>query len=207
MKLPLFPLAIALTAGALLSNTLAVNPYLSAPDEKPVSAKFAGKEWSDETGGKELTLSARVVTTRIAQAAWGEIFKISFEDIASRAKDKRQIDPVYYIVTGEAIFLLNDDKPDEAAQKLATQPKLPDFDPTDIYGISNEGTRKIPDGQNAVATITVKGNRCTYEWTHSSGHFRTIIWQEGAGLIEYAQGYGAHKDGFRLLREAGGKKK
>jgi len=206
MKLPLQPLLAVLTAGALASSAFAANPFLSAPDDKPVSAKFKGTEWSDETNGKELPLSARVVTTRIAEAPWGAIFRISFEDIVSRPKDKRQIDPVYYIATDTEIVLLSDDKPEEAAQKIAAQPVPPNFDPGDVHGIS-EGTRKTPDGQNAQATITVKGNRCTYEWSHSSGHFRTVIWQQGVGLIEYAQGYGASQDGFRLIRQGGGGKR
>ena len=37
------------------------------------------------------------------------------------------------------------------------------------------------------------------------GHFRTVVWQKGVGLIEYAQGYGADRDGFRLRREGKGK--
>ncbi len=182
-----------------IRSALATNPFLSAPDAKPVAAKFKGTEWGD-TMPKDLPLSARVVTTRLAEAPWGAIFKISFENIVSRAKDKREIPPIYYIVTDKQIVLLNVEKPEEAVSQLASQPQPPAFEPSDVDGLS-EGTLVVPNGVTSKATITVKGNRCTYEWTHESGHFRTVIWQKGVGLIEYAQGYGARKDGFRLIRE------
>jgi hypothetical protein len=194
--------AVALLGAAIPSGVLAANPFLSAPDAKPVAAKFKGTEWGDEIGEKDLPLSARVVTTRLAAPPWGAIFKINFENIVSHAKDKREIGPVYFIVTNDEIVLLNEEKPEEVIQKLASQPNPPQFDPGDVYGIA-EGARKIPNGSTSETTIIVKGNRCTYEWTHNSGHFRTIIWQKGTGLIEYAQGYGARKDGFRLIREGG----
>ena len=192
----------ALGGAALSTSALAGNPFLSAPDGKAVSARFKGTEWSDEIGPKDLTLSARIVTTRIAQAPWGEIFKVSFEDIVSHAKERRQIAPIYYIATDDVIALLNDDKPDEAAQRIAAQPKPPEFDPGDVMGIS-QGTRKSADSPQTETQIVVQGNLCTYRWTHNSGHFRTIVWQKGAGLIEYGQGYGARKDGFLLKRVKG----
>jgi hypothetical protein len=36
--------------------------------------------------------------------------------------------------------------------------------------------------------------------SHPSGHFKKIIWKKGTGLLEYASGYGAHADGYRLKR-------
>ena len=204
MRLPLSLLAVALIGATLTRSALAANPFLSAPDNKPVAAKFKGTEWGDEIGRKDLPLSARIVTTRLAEAPWGAIFKISFENIVSHAKNKREISPIYYIVTDEKIALLNVDKPEEAVSQLASQPQPPAIDPADVHGIS-EGTLVLPNGVTSKTTITVKGNRCTYEWTHNSGHFRTVIWQKGVGLIQYAQGYGARKDGFRLIREDGKK--
>src|SRR5579862_2458866 len=141
---------------ALSANALAANPFLSAPDDKPVSAKFAGTEWGDEIGDKDLPLSARVVTTRIAHAPWGLIFKVSFENIASRAQNRREISPVYFVTTDEAIALLNEEKPEEAAKKLAADAKAPAFDPADVRGIS-KGTRKSSDTLTET-TITVKGD-------------------------------------------------
>lgn len=37
--------------------------------------------------------------------------------------------------------------------------------------------------------------------SHNSGHFTKIVWKRGVGLVEYASGYGAHADGFRLKRQ------
>jgi len=50
-------------------------------------------------------------------------------------------------------------------------------------------------------TIQLKGNLCVYDASHPSGHFKKIIWKKGVGLVEYASGYGAHADGYRLKRE------
>ena len=198
-------LFLALLGSCVLSaNAFAANPFLSASDDKPISAKFAGTEWSDAIGSKDLPLSARVVTTRIAQASWGSIFKVSFENVVSRAKDRREIPPVYFVATDDEIALLNEEKPEDAAKKLAADAKAPAFDPADVRGIS-QGTRKSSDTLTET-NITVKGDRCTYQWSHNSGHFATIVWQKGVGLIEFAQGYGARKDGFRLKRAGGAAK-
>ncbi|MEP6672042.1 MAG: hypothetical protein ABJF10_22960 [Chthoniobacter sp.] len=177
----------------------AANPFLAAADDKPVSAKFKGTEWNDDIGPKDLPLSARVVTTRIAQAPWGSIFKISFEDIASHADPKREIGPVYFIATDNEIVLLNEEKPEAAAQKLAAEAKAPAFESDYVRGI-NKGTRKSAEGLTET-NIVVKGERCTYQWSHNSGHFTNIVWQKGVGLVEYAQGRGARADGYRLKRE------
>lgn len=191
-------LLVLLACGVLSARALAANPFLFAADDKPVSAKFTGTEWRDDNGDRDLPLSARVVTTRIAQAPWGSIFKISFEDIVSKADPKRELRPVYYIATDDEIVLLNEQDNEAAARKLAAQDKAPTFEPGDVQGIS-KGSRKNSD-KLTETNITVKGNRSTYQWSHNSGHFTTIVWQRGVGLIEYAQGYGARKDGYHLKR-------
>lgn len=196
MKVALSLLAVFLGCCLLPDSSLAANPFLSATDDKPVSAHFSGTEWSDDYGTKEFPLSAKVVTTRIAQAPWGAIYQISFENIVSKLAPKRDLRPVYYIVTDDEIVLLNEEDNIAAAKKLAADPKPPTFDPGDVQGIS-KGTRKSSD-KLTETSIVVAGNRCTYMWSHNSGHFTTVIWQKGVGLIEYAQGYGAGKDGYRL---------
>ena|SRR2546423_9755350 len=35
----------------------------------------------------------------------------------------------------------------------------------------------------------------------ASGHFKKIVWKKRLGLVEYASGYGARADGYRLKRE------
>jgi hypothetical protein len=198
MKIAVLLLVAFLRCGLFPANSHAANPFLSVPNDKPVSAPFRGTEWGDEIGPKDLPLSAKVVTTRIAQAPWGAIFKISFENIVSKADPKRELQPVYYIVTDDEILLLNEEDNMAAAQKLAAEAKPPTFDPTYVQGIS-KGTRKSSD-KLTETSIVVKGNRCTYSWSHNSGHFTTVIWQKGVGLIEYAQGRGARADGYRLKR-------
>lgn len=198
MKIALSLLVAFLGGGLLPLRTFAANPFLSAADDQPVSAKFSGTEWNDEYGQKEFPLGAKVVTTRIVQAPWGAIFQISFENIVSKLDPKRDLRPVYYIVTDDEIVLLNEKDNLAAARKLAAESMPPTFDPSYVQGIS-KGTRKSSD-KLTETSIVVKGNRCTYMWSHNSGHFTTVVWQKGVGLVEYAQGYGASKEGYRLKR-------
>lgn len=213
MKIALSLLVVFLGCCLFPAGALAVNPFLAAADDKPVFAKFRGTEWNDEHGTKEFPLTAKVVTTRIAQAPWGVIFKISFENIISKTRPGSVLVqlPFYYIVTDDEIVFLNyvvhlDEFDNEvAAKKLAAESKPPTFHPSDVQGIC-KGTRKSSDKLTETSVI-VKGNRCTYMWSHNSGHFTTIVWQKGVGLVEYAQGYGAAKDGYRLKRSGGAKGK
>jgi hypothetical protein len=84
----------------LPSFTHAANPFLDAPSDKPMSAKFRGTEWGDEIQQDEIPLTARVVMTRVAKMPWGAIFKIEFTDLKSSAPQKREIRADYFIVTG-----------------------------------------------------------------------------------------------------------
>ena len=175
------------------------NPFLDARDDKPVSAKFRGTEWSDDTSNEEIPLTARVITTRLAKMPWGAIFKIEFTDLKSRAKKPRKIPPDYFIVTDERIVLLNEENNDAAVENISAMDKAPTFEEGDVRGISSG---KL-DHEDApwTTTIEVKGDECTYLASHNSGHFAKIIWKKGVGLIEYAMGYGAMADGFRLKRQ------
>jgi hypothetical protein len=183
----------------------ATNPFLDTPDDQPVSAKFRGTEWSEDIGEKDIPLTATVVTTRIAKMPWGAIFKVEFTDLKSRAEKQREIRPDYLIVTNDRIVLLNEEDNDAAAKKISTLDKPPDFEPNDIYGITS-GSFEHQEGLWKT-TIKLKGELCIYEATHPSGHFKKIVWKKRVGLVEYASGYGAHADGYRLKREATGQKR
>src|SRR6266536_2128328 len=98
------------------ASVYAANPFLDAPDDKPVSARFRGAEWGDEIQQDEIPLTARVVTTRIAKMPWGAIFKVEFTDLKSSAPQKREIRPDYFIVTDERIILLNEEDNDAAVK-------------------------------------------------------------------------------------------
>ena len=182
----------------LVAAAFGANPFLDAKDDKPVSANFRGTEWNDENIDGEIPLTARVVTTRIAQMAWGAIFKIEFVDLKSRAPEKREIRPDYYIVTNDRIILLNEENNDEAAKKIAGMEKPPAFEENDVYGITTGHFTH----QEVLwkTTINVKGDLCVYDSVHPSGHFRRIVWKKRVGLMQYDSGYGAAKDGFRLKR-------
>jgi hypothetical protein len=177
----------------------AANPFLDASNDQPISATFRGTEWSDNIGEKEIPLTATVVTTRIAEMPWGAIFKIEFTDLKSRAEKRREIRPDYFIVTDARIVLLNEEDNDAAAKKVSALDKPPEFDANDIYGITS-GNFQHQEAEWKT-TIKLKGDLCTYEATHPSGHFKKIVWKKGVGLVEYASGYGAHADGYRLKRE------
>ena len=188
---------------AVISCADAANPFLSAPDDKPVAAKFRGAEWGDEIAQEEIALSARVVTTRLARTSWGEIYRIAFTDIASRARKRREIPPVYFIVTENRIVQLNEENNDAAVKKLATTEAPPDFEQNDICAIT-EGKFEHTDGPWET-TIELKDDLCIYQSNHSSsGHFRKMVWKKSVGLVEYAMGYGAMADGFRLKRVRNG---
>jgi len=192
-------LAIMMISILLPASVYAANPFLSTPDDKPVSAKFRGTEWGDEIQQEEISLTARVVTTRLARMPWGAIFKIEFTDLKSSAPQRREIRPDYFIVTDERIVLLNEEDNEAAIKKISAMNKPPTFEDGDIRGITS-GKLNYEDGP-WTTTIEIKGDECTYLASHNSGHFTKIIWKKGVGLAEYASGYGAHADGFRLKRQ------
>jgi len=145
-------------------SAFAVNPFLDAKDDKPVSAKFQGTEWGDEIQQDEIPLTARVVTTRLAKMPWGAIFKIEFTDLESRAPQKREIRPDYFIVTDDRIVLLNEEDNEAAVKKISALDKPPEFEPNDIYGITT-GKFSHEDGLWKT-TISLKGDRCVYDSSH-----------------------------------------
>ena len=191
---------IATMSILLTVSAYSANPFLDSPDDKPVSAKLRGTEWGDNINEGEIALTARMITTRVAKTSWGSIFKIEFSDLNSRALQPRKIEPDYFIVTDERIVLLNEEDNDAAVKKISAMAKAPMFEERDVRGITS---RKLnyEDGP-WTTTIDVKGDECTYLASHSSGHFTTIVWKKGVGLAEYASGYGARADGYRLKRGA-----
>ena len=189
---------VAMMSILLAVPTFAANPFLDAKDDKPVSANFRGTEWKDENIDGEIPLTARVVTTRIGQMPWGAIFKIEYVDLKSRAPQKREVLPDYFIVTNDRIVLLNEENNEEAAKKIAAMDKAPAFDENNVYGIAG-GHFKHQEGLWETK-IDAKGDLCVYDSSHPSGHFKKIVWRKGVGLIQYDSGYGAMKDGFRLKR-------
>jgi len=184
----------------------AANPFLDAKDDQPVSAKFQGAQWGDDIEQEEIPLTMQVITRRVSKMPWGAIFKIEFADVTSRARNPagvrpktREIRPDYYIVTDDRIVLLNEEDNDAAVKKISALDKPPEFEPNDIYGITS-GSFEHQEGEWKT-TIKLKGDLCIYDSSHPSGHFKKIIWKKGIGLLEYASGYGAHADGYRLKRE------
>lgn len=158
-----------------------------------------------------------MITTRIASMRWGTIFKIEFVDLKSRAEQKREIRPQYFIATDDRIILLDaslyvhmesgvrtkqqDDEDNEAAvKKISAMEKPPDFQQGDIRAIAN-GKLNFKEGPYTT-TIEVKGDECTYLTSHDSGHYTKFVWKKAVGLVEYASNYGAMKDGFKLKRVA-----
>ena len=197
---------LAVTVMTVLFPVLdyAANPFLDANNDQPVSARFRGTEWGDDIGEKDIALTAQVVTTRIAETAWGAIFKIEFTDLKSSAPQKREIRPDYFIVTDNRIVLLNDEDNATAATKISAMDKPPEFEPNDIYGITS-GSFEHQEGEWK-ATIKLKADLCIYDASHPSGHFKKIVWKKGVGLVEYASGDGARADGYRLKREVTSRK-
>ena len=189
---------IATMSILLAVSAYSANPFLDTPDDKPVSAKFRGTEWGDNIDEGEIALTARAITTRIAKMPWGAVFKIEFTDLRSRAPEPRKISPDYFIVTDERIVLLNEENNEAAVNTVSGMDQPPAFEPSDIYGISS-GSFSQEDGLWKT-TVELKGDLCTYQSNHPSGHFKKVVWKKGLGLIEYSMGYGAMADGFCLKR-------
>lgn len=188
----------------LAAPAYSANAFLDAKDDRPVSAKFRGTEWSDNISEGEIPLTARIVTTRIAKMPWGAIFKIEFTDLKSRAPEPRKIRPDYFVVTDDRIALLNEENNEAAVKKISAMDKPPEFEPSDIYGIAS-GSFSNEDGLWKTS-VKLKGDFCIYESSHPSGHFKKVVWKKHEGLIEYSMGYGAMADGFRLRRVASKKR-
>ena len=183
----------------LAASVDAANPFLNAPDDKPMSAKFRGTEWGDEIQQEEIPLTARVLTTRVAKMPWGAIFKIDFTDLKSSMPQKPEIRAEYFIVTDDRIVLLYEEDYDAAVKKISAMDKPPEFEPGDVRGITT-GKFNAEDGTWKI-TITLKGDLCVYDASHPTGSFKKIIWKKGVGLVEYASDSDAHADGFRLKRQ------
>ena len=103
------------------------------------------------------------------------------------------------------IVLLNEEDNNAAAKKISTLDKPPGFEANDIYGMTS-GSFEHQEGEWKT-TVKLKGDLCTYEATHPSGHFKKIVWKKGVGLVEYASGYGARADGYRLKCEVTSQKR
>ena len=214
MKISLRSLILSMSI-LIAASAFAANPYLDAKDDKPVSASFRGQEWSDENTNGEIPLTARVITTRMAQMSWGAIFKIEFVDLKSRAKEKREIGPLYFIATDDRIVLFDDSAYveiksgvqtteqvkadyDAAIKKVSAMEKAPDFEQRDIRAI-NSGEFNYEENP-WTTTIKIKGDECIYETQHNSGHYQKFVWKKGVGLVDHRSNYGAAKDGYRLIR-------
>src|SRR6266536_6044825 len=159
-------LCMTTIAMSLLASVYAyaTNPFLDAADDEPASAKFRGTEWGDEIQQDEIPLTARVVTTRLAKMPWGAIFKIEVTDLESRAPQKREIRPDYFIVTDDRILLLNEEDNEAAVKKILAMDKPPAFEPGDVYGIAT-GKFNHEDGLWKT-TISLKGDLCVYDSSH-----------------------------------------
>ena len=103
-------------------------------------------------------------------------------------------------MTDDRIVLLNEEDNDAAVKKISAMDKPPTFEDGDVRGITS-GKLDHEEGP-WTTTINVKGDECAYLTSHNSGHFSKIVWKKGVGLVEYASGYGAHADGYRLKRAA-----
>ncbi|HKP05157.1 MAG TPA: hypothetical protein VJU77_17540 [Chthoniobacterales bacterium] len=191
------PITTAVISVLFAAAAHGANPFLSASNDKPILAQFRGTEWGEHLAD-DSPFSARGVTTRVAKTAWGAVFKIEFVDLKSKAAKKREIPPLYFIVTDEQIVLLNEENNDAAVKKIEQLTSPPPFEPDNVYGIT-KGVVSREDGLRETK-IEVKGDLCTYLWSHNSGHFTKLVWKKGVGLVEYGSGSGAQADGYRLKR-------
>src|SRR5262249_41001005 len=100
---PRITLLLALLQLLLIPHGFAANPFLSAKSDEPVSAKFKGTEWNDEFDKDEYPWSARVTTQRVATAKWGAFYKITFDQISTKAPHPREMRAWYFFTTDNEI--------------------------------------------------------------------------------------------------------
>lgn len=198
-RLGAFILLLSLLASG---ESRAENPYLQARDDKPVGVDLQGTEWGDDIDGGERTLAARMTTTRVAVLPYGAVFRIEFVSLPTQAQMPRALPRWLLLATAQEIAILESD--DEAAtlQRLQQQASPPPFAAEAVRAITR-GRRQLSHTRTSASQVSVTGDRCTYRYMHPSGHFTTLVWQRGVGLIEYAAGRGARADGVRLRRRAG----
>lgn len=178
---------------------LAKSPFLPATNDVRAQALFSGIEWGDDLSPTVRPFSAKTVTTRVARMSWGEVYQIAFEPTRSRSSKQRSISPLLFLFTDNEIVRINAEDPDKAIAELKTLTSPPSYEPADLYGMSHGGSTH-QESPLTIVKIVVNGDRCRYTWSHNSGHFLTIEWKRGVGLIEYSQGRGARSDGYRLKR-------
>ena len=182
-----------------LGSAQAANPYLQAPDDQPVSVELQGSEWGDDIDGGERPLRARLTTTRVAVLPYGSVYRLEFVSLPAPSAMPRAIAPLLLLATeSELVSLASEDWPTTLA-RLQAQPQAPPSAASDLRAI-DRGRRLLRGERGAQEELRVVGSRCTYRYRHPSGHFTTLVFQRGLGLIEYAQGRGARADGFRLQR-------
>lgn len=178
------------------------NPYLQARDDRPISVELQGTEWGDDIDGGERRLAARMTTTRIATLPFGAVFRVEFVALPTGGAMPRALPRWLLLATASEIALLPGEAEEATLQKLRALATAPPVAAQDVRAIAR-GSRRLASAPARQTRIHVEGSRCTYRRTHPSGHFTTLVWQRGVGLIEYAEGRGARADGFRLRLRGG----
>ena len=186
---------VALLSG--VSAAIAANPYLSLPDDKPVTREFAGKQWDNdkEDAPGETPLTAQVTTARLEKMAWGEIYRITFKTKPAAAGDK--IGTHFLLVTDNEVLHLISEDMDREIRVIRGMTKQPRFDKGDVLALS-KGKIRFSDGP-WTTEVKIEGDKCTkMAWHDGAGHFSTYVWKKGVGLVEIASGRGADLSGYRL---------
>lgn len=194
-------LALAWLLWLAADRAQADNAYLQAADAKPVEVELAGTEWGDDIDGGERKLAARMSTTRLAVLPYGAVFRIEFVSLPAGGAMPRAIPRLLLLATPQEIAILPSG--DEAAtlQRLQSQKSPPPIAAEAVRAIAR-GQRPKSRTRGGESWLRVVGDLCTYRYAHPAGHFTTLVWQRGVGLVEYATGRGARADGFRLRRRS-----
>ncbi len=135
-------IALALLGLMLPSMGWAENPFLNAKSDAPVSVKFKGTEWNDEYEKDVYRVEHAGDDQTGGDGEMGLFFKITFDQITTKAPKPRDMRPLYFLATDNEIFLVNEEKPDEAIARFASQDAPPKFEPDDLYGLS-KGSRTV----------------------------------------------------------------
>jgi hypothetical protein len=175
----------------------AANPYLALPDDRPVTREFTGTQWDNEKEDSpgETPLTAQVTTMRLEQMEWGAIYRITFKTNPANAAE--QIGTYYLLVSDNEILHLESADMDREIRVIRGMKKQPKFEKGDVLAVS-KGKIRYDDGP-WTTEVKIAGATCSrMTWHNGAGHFSTLVWKKGAGLIELAAGRGADLSGYRL---------
>ncbi len=157
----------------------------------------------------ELPVKATLTVTEVAPLTKGKIYELKFVILGEEVDPSFKETKLYLWVTNEAIYYFSppdnfdykefviDNRFDDLAyaKMLEETGQLPSDEETLIRCYDTNMNIQDDPGETQ---ILIENDICTYNTHHNSGHFTKYEWKIDEGLVYYASGYGAAREGMRL---------